>query len=85
MEIVADASVFLAVLPDEVNRNRAIENTSGLVLISPEVLPCEIANALSSVTRKGRLADRESLKAFKVSQNIQIRLQPIRIHGALVI
>jgi len=83
MEIVADASAFLAVVLDEVDREWVIEKTSGLTLISPEVLPYEIANALSAMKKRGSLTDREVLKAFNISQRISVRLVPIKIHDAL--
>jgi predicted nucleic acid-binding protein len=83
MEIVADASAFLAVVLDEIHRNWVIEKTSGSALISPEVLPYEIANALTAMKKKGRLADREVLKAFNISQSIPVRLVPIKISDAL--
>jgi predicted nucleic acid-binding protein len=57
MEIVADASAFLAVLLGEANREWIIERTSDYAVVSPEVLPYEIANALISVGRKGRLTE----------------------------
>jgi predicted nucleic acid-binding protein len=83
MEIVADASAFLAVVLDETHRKWVIEKTSGSALISPEVLPYEIANALTAMKKKGRLADREVLKAFNISQSIPVRLVPIEISDAL--
>jgi predicted nucleic acid-binding protein len=83
MEIIADASAFLAVVLDETDRKWVIEKTSGLALISPEVLPYEIANALSAMKKKGRLTEREALKAFNMSQSIPVRLVPIKIHDAL--
>jgi predicted nucleic acid-binding protein len=60
-----------------------IEKTSGLALVSTEVLPYEIANALSAMKKKGRLTDREALKAFNLSQRIPVKLVSIRIHDAL--
>lgn len=83
MEIVADASAFLAVVLDEANRKWVIDKTSGLSLISPEVLPYEIANALTAMKKKGRLTERETQKAFNLSQRIPVRLVPIRIYDAL--
>ncbi len=83
MEIVADASAFLAVLLGEANREWIIERTSDYVVVSPEVLPYEIANALISVRRKGRLTEREVLKAFGVSQRIAVRLLPVKIYDAM--
>jgi predicted nucleic acid-binding protein len=83
MEVVADASAFLAVVINEVDREWVIEKTFGYGIVSPEVLPYEIANALIAVRRKGRLADEETLKAFEMSQKIPVRLLPVRINDAM--
>jgi len=83
MEVVADASVFLAVVLNEADREWVIEKTFGYAIVSPEVLPYEIANALIAVRRKGRLTDEEALKAFEMSQKIPVRLLPVRIHDAM--
>ncbi|HPD61024.1 MAG TPA: type II toxin-antitoxin system VapC family toxin [Thermodesulfobacteriota bacterium] len=85
MEIVSDASVFLAVVLDEADRKWVIDRTSGCGIVSPEVLPYEIANALIAVRRKGRLTDRDILKAFSISQRIAVRLLPIKIYEAIKI
>jgi predicted nucleic acid-binding protein len=83
MEAVADASMFLAVVLDESDRKWIIEKTSGLTLVAPEVLPYEIANALSAMKKKGRLTGREVQRAFNISQGIPVRLVPIRVSDAL--
>jgi predicted nucleic acid-binding protein len=83
MEIVADASAFLAVLLDQESREWVIERTSGCVVLSPEVLPHEIGNALIHVRRKGRLTEREVLKAFGISQRIPVRPLPVKIEEAM--
>jgi predicted nucleic acid-binding protein len=83
MEIVSDASAFLSVILDEANREWVIERTSGYGVVSPEVLPYEIANALITVKRKGRLTDREVLRAFSISQRIAVRLLPVKIYDAM--
>lgn len=83
MEVVADASMFLAVVLDEADRKWIIEKTSGLTLIAPEILFYEIANALSAMKKKGRLTGREVQRAFNISQGIPVRLVPIRISDAL--
>ncbi len=85
MEIVADASAFLAVLLDEESREWVIERTSGYGVVSPEILPYEIANALINVKRKGRLTEREVLKAFSISQRIAVRLLPVKISEAMTL
>jgi predicted nucleic acid-binding protein len=85
MEMVSDASAFLSVVLDEVDREWVIERTSGYRIVSPEVLPYEIANALIAVTKKRRLTDKDALRAFSISQSIPVRLVPIRIHDAIKI
>ena len=85
MEIVSDASAFLAVVLNEADREWVIEKTSGCGIIAPEVLPYEIGNALIAVRRKGRLTDREVLGAFDTAQSIAVRLVSVNIHDALKI
>jgi predicted nucleic acid-binding protein len=83
MEITADASIFLSVVLDETDRDWIIEKTAGSTVVSPEILPYEIGNALIAVKRKGRLSDREVLRAFDISQRIAVRLVPVKIHDAM--
>ena len=83
MDIVSDASAFLAVVLDEESREWIIERTSDCSVVSPEVLPYEIANALIAVKRKGRLTDREVLKAFDISRRVPVKLVSVRVRDAL--
>jgi len=83
MEIVADASTFLAVVLNEADRKWIVEKTAGYIAVSPEILPYEIGNALIAVRKKGRLNEREILRAFDISQRIAVRLVPIKIHDAM--
>jgi len=85
MDIVADASAFLAVVLDEESREWVIERTTDCSVVSPEVLPYEIANGLIAVKRKGRLTDREVLKAFDISQRIPVKLLSVKVRDALKI
>jgi len=83
VEIVADASTFLAVVLNESDREWIIHKTMGKSIVSPEVLPYEIGNALIAVKRKGRLNDREALRAFNLYQRIAVRLVSVKIHDAI--
>jgi len=83
VEIVSDASAFLAVALNEADREWIVEKTAGCSVISPEVLPYEIGNALMALKRKGRLNDREILRAFDISQRIAVRLVPVKIRDAM--
>jgi len=83
MEIVADASAFLAVALSEIDREWVVGKTLGYHIVSPEVLPYEIGNALIAMKRKGRLNDREVLRAFSISQRIPVRLVPVEVQAAI--
>ncbi len=85
MEIVADASVFLAVILNESDRDWIINNTLQDKIVSPEILPYEIGNALITVKKKGRLNERECLKAYDISQKIAVKLVPVTIYDAIKI
>ncbi|HAG09769.1 MAG TPA: VapC toxin family PIN domain ribonuclease [Desulfotomaculum sp.] len=62
-----------------------MHSTTGRSIISPEVLPYEIGNALIAMKRKGRLNDREILRAFDLSQRIAVRLVSVNIRDAIKI
>ena len=83
MELVSDASAFLAVALNETDRHWIIEKTFGCAIVSPEVLPYEIGNALIVVKRRGRLTGGEIVRAFDISQRIAVRLVPVKIPEAM--
>lgn len=85
MEIVADASAFLAVVLNESDRDWVINKTLGWKIVSPEILPYETGNALIAVRKRGSLNDREVLKAYDISQRIAVKLVPVKIHDAIKI
>jgi len=85
MEIVADASTFLAVVLNESDRDWIIHKTIGKGIVSPEVLPYEIGNALIAMKRKGRLNDREVLRAVDLYQRIAVKLVSVKMHDAIKI
>ena len=83
MDIVADASAFLAVVLNEASRDRIIERTAGCRIVAPEVLPYEVGNALVVVRKKGRLTEREVLRALDSAQRIAVTLLPVTIPYAI--
>jgi predicted nucleic acid-binding protein len=73
------------VVLNESDREWVIDKTTGKGIVSPEVLPYEIGNALISLRKKGRLSEREVLRAFDLSQRIAVRLVSVKIHEAIKI
>ncbi|MCK9420497.1 MAG: type II toxin-antitoxin system VapC family toxin [Nitrospirae bacterium] len=85
MDIVADASTFLSVALEEPGYHALIEKTLGKRIVSPEVLPYEIGNALIAGKKRKRhqLTDKDIHLAYARSQRIPVRLVQIRIDEAL--
>jgi predicted nucleic acid-binding protein len=83
MDIVADASAFLAVVLNEAARDSIIRSTTGRGIVAPEILPYEVGNALVVVRKKGRLTEREVLQAFDSAQQIPVTLLPVTIPSAV--
>lgn len=83
MEILADASAFLAVLLNEPEKMSLINITSGHDLLSPLILPYEIGNALAAMQRKGRLGKEQMSACFAQFQKIPVRLLDSNIDNAL--
>ena len=83
MDLVADASAFLAVSLNEPERERVIGFTKGATLVSPVVLPYEIGNALVAAAKKGRLDHPAALHALRIAQGIPVHLVPVDVAEAL--
>lgn len=85
MNILADANIFLAVILNEPEKKRIIECTLGAELISPEILPYEIGNALSAMLKQQRLNKPQIFKCWKIFEKIPVRLVSVSIEKALEI
>ena len=83
MNIVADTNIFLAIALNEPERARIVEVTSGVTVVSPEVLPYEIGNALSAMIKRRQVSKSEALAAESAANLIPGRLVRIEIQAAL--
>lgn len=83
MNVVADTNIFLAIALDEPQKEHIIEITSDAVLSAPEILPYEIGNALSAMTKRGSISKGEALAAEKAANLIPVRLVSIDVQRAL--
>jgi len=85
MRIVADTNIFLAVTFDEPEGERLLKLTTGHQLVAPEVLPFEIANALTAMMKKGVLNSKELREAWDIITTVPVDLRAINIGSALTI
>ncbi len=85
MEIIADANVFLSVILNEPDREKIISYTKDCELVSPEILPYEIGNALSAMMKRNRLNKEQVLQSYTIFESIPLRLVKVNIDKALSI
>lgn len=85
MKIIADTNTFLAVALNEPEKDLIIRLTGGCDLVSPEVLPFEIGNALTAMLKKGSLQANEVASSWETVQHIPVDLRSINIKSALKI
>jgi predicted nucleic acid-binding protein len=83
VSIIADTKVFLSVTLDEPEKSEIIKATAKASLISPEILPYEIGNALSKLVRRDLETPESALEIFSTTQLIPVRLMPVNIVEAL--
>jgi predicted nucleic acid-binding protein len=85
MKIVADTNTFIAVALNEPEKDMIIRLTEGCDLVSPEVLPFEIGNALTAMFKKNVLKATEIVSAWDLVQQIPVELRRTDIREALSI
>jgi predicted nucleic acid-binding protein len=85
MKIIIDANVAIAIILDEPVKQRIIELTEDADLISTEILPHEVGNALSAMCRRRRLTADEVTRAYALFETIPVRLFKTKVADALKI
>ena len=83
MKIIADSNTFIAVALNEPEKDNIIQLTKGCDLAAPDVLPFEIANALTAMMKKGALQTDEIQTSWEIIQHIPVELRRIDIKSAL--
>lgn len=83
MQIISDTNIFLAVALDEPEKESIIMRTSGCDVTAPKILPYEIGNALTAMTKRKQLNKNEAISTYKIASQIPVRLVSIDIQKAL--
>ncbi|MCA9983701.1 MAG: type II toxin-antitoxin system VapC family toxin [Anaerolineales bacterium] len=81
--VVVDASVLIAVITNEPDRDRLIELTLGTTLIAPHSVHWEIGNAFSAMLKRDRITLSQAQNALAAYEQIPIRYVDIEIDRAL--
>ena len=85
MEIIADASAIMAVIVKEPERDLVIQLTQNSVIVSPNMLSYEVANALTKMMKKKVIEKEHMINAFDYFKKIPIKNIEVNMENALEI
>ena len=83
MNVVTDTSVVLSVLTSEPERPAILQMTKGADLIAPSSVHWEIGNALSAMTKRGRLSPDQAQTVVRNYERIPIRFVEVPLAEAV--
>jgi len=85
MEILMDACAIMAVIVKEPERDLVIQLTQDAVMVSPDMVSYEIANALTKMMKKKVIEKERMINAYIFFKKIPVRTVEIDIEKALKI
>jgi predicted nucleic acid-binding protein len=85
MDVVVDASVIIAVIANEPEKDRLIGLTRGADLIAPFSVHWEIGNAFSAMLKRNRITLHQALQAIEIYRRIPIRFAEVALEESLKI
>ena len=85
MKIIADTNTFLCVALGEPERESIIASTQSSALFAPEILPYEIANAISKMVRRKLITPKQAQETLNHSLQIPVSLKAVAIDKSLKI
>lgn len=83
MEIVVDASVLIAVIVNETEKERLVAMTQETELVAPMSVHWEIGNAFSSLLKRGRVTVEQVFQAIDMYLEIPVRFVEVELTNAL--
>ena len=83
MKYVVDASVIIAVIVNESQKDRLIEITRGADLLAPASIHWEIGNAFSAMIKRERITLQQALSALEIYRQIPIRYTDVELDETL--
>lgn len=83
MEVVVDASVLIAVIANEEEKEKLVAMTNEAELIAPLSVHWEIGDAFSSLLKQKRVTISEALQAIDIYLQIPIRFVEVELTNSL--
>ena len=85
MKVIIDTSIFMAIVLEEPEKQKIIDATIDVDVVSPDILPYEIGNAFSALAKRKQISKEEIFAAFHIFHKIPFRLVSVDIKAALKI
>jgi len=85
MEIVVDASVLIAVIANEPDKQKLIDITREAELIAPLSVHWEIGNAFSAMLKRQRVTFEQAVEALETYLQIPVRFVEVELIDSLAI
>ena len=83
MEVVVDASVLIAVITNEEEKEKLVAMTNEAELIAPLSVHWEVGNAFSSLLKRKRVTIDEALQAIEIYLQIPVRFVEVELTDSL--
>ena len=83
MEIIVDASVLIAVVTNESDKERLVEMTKEAELIAPLSVHWEVGNAFSSLLKRQRITLEQATQAIESYLEIPLRFVDVELVNSL--
>lgn len=83
MLITVDTSTLIAVIGNELSKERATELTAGHELIAPPSVHWEIGNALSGMIKRKRITQNQASLALSAYERIPLRYFEVELEESL--
>jgi predicted nucleic acid-binding protein len=83
MEVVVDASVLIAVITNEEEKEKLVAMTNEAELIAPLSVHWEMGNAFSSLLKRKRVTIDEALQAIEIYLQIPVRFVEVELTDSL--
>ena len=86
MEILVDACAIMAVIAEEPEGAAVLRLTRGATIISPSILPFEIANALTKMMKKKVIDNKDNMiKIYQQFKRVRVKTVEVIIEKSLEI
>lgn len=83
MEVVVDASVLIAVITNEDEKEKLVAVTNEAELMAPLSVHWEVGNAFSSLLKRKRVTIAEALQAIEIYLQIPVRFVEVELTDSL--